>query len=163
MTTGAQVRRTQASLLLREGDWATAGRTQRRWSRFLLIPQLSFSVLILIVAGLFLRSVRIASEVDPGFNTTHTAMAGIQLGLAGFDDPGFRRLSPETQGPVRLRGRDRVLGDHFLDSGRSSVWTIHYYGLVAIRRPGDSERESGARFFSDPPDSAITGAGVLAQ
>ena len=86
LTTGAQVRRTRASLLLREGDWATAGRCQCRWSRFLLVPQLSFSVLILIVAGLFLRSVRIASEVDPGFDTTHTAMAGVQLGLAGYDE-----------------------------------------------------------------------------
>ncbi len=106
MTTGAQVRRTQASLLLREGDWATAGRTQRRWSRFLLIPQLSFSVLILIVAGLFLRSVRIASEVDPGFNTPHTAMASIQLGLAGFDDPAsadyLRRLKSRLDSEAEI-------------------------------------------------------------
>jgi predicted permease len=60
-----------------------------RWLRLrnaFLIPQLALSLALLIVAGLFTRSVGRADDLDPGFDVRHTALVALNLRLDGYDN-----------------------------------------------------------------------------
>jgi predicted permease len=80
---------------------ASALRTVRsglmRIRRTLLVPQLTLSLVLLLVAGLFARSVMNAGAVDPGFDVDRTAVLALSLNLDGYDsvraDAFYRELS----------------------------------------------------------------------
>ena len=55
-----------------------------------LIPQMALSVVLLVIAGLFTRSVMNAGAVDPGFDIEHTAMISLSLNLDGYDSTRAR-------------------------------------------------------------------------
>jgi predicted permease len=55
-----------------------------------LVPQMALSVVLLVVAGLFMRSVMNAGAVDPGFDVEHTAMLSLSLDLDGYDSTRAR-------------------------------------------------------------------------
>lgn len=56
-----------------------------RLRRAFLVPQMTLSLVLLAVAGLFARSVMKAGAVDPGFDITHTSVVALSLNLDGFD------------------------------------------------------------------------------
>ena len=51
-----------------------------------LVPQLTLSLVLLIVAGLFARSVAKAGSVNAGFDIDHTALLALSLNLDGYDN-----------------------------------------------------------------------------
>ena len=53
----------------------------------LLVSQVSLSLALLIAAGLFVRMVSIAIEMDFGFHADHTVLAEVDSGLAGYTIP----------------------------------------------------------------------------
>ncbi|HZU25586.1 MAG TPA: ABC transporter permease [Bryobacteraceae bacterium] len=67
----------------------TAGRGRRRTivAGGLLTTQVAFSFLLLVTAGLFLRSIQRAYEIDPGFQTSHLAVFAMSPGQAGYSRP----------------------------------------------------------------------------
>jgi putative ABC transport system permease protein len=56
-----------------------------RLRRAFLVPQLTLSLVLLLVAGLFARSVMNAGAVDPGFDVDRTALLALSLNLDGYD------------------------------------------------------------------------------
>jgi putative ABC transport system permease protein len=62
------------------------GEGGRRFSlrKVLIGAQVALSLLLLVGAGLFLRSLREAQKVDPGFQTDKVLVTGINLGRAGY-------------------------------------------------------------------------------
>ena len=70
-------------------DSRTAGRSRGRVTvaNALLVAQVAFSFLLLITAALFLRSIRGAYQMDPGFQTAHLAVFMTNPGQAGYDKP----------------------------------------------------------------------------
>jgi hypothetical protein len=93
-----QASHTNVALTLKS-DSAQGG-VRHPWARnVLLVAQMSFTVLLLIAAGLFVRSVRNANAFDPGFRTDHMLLASIDLFSAGYD---------EAHGKDTL---DRILAD----------------------------------------------------
>jgi len=64
-----------------------AGRRRRRFglANLLIVAQVAFSLVALITAALFLRSSESASEIDPGFDTQHTAVVQVSPGQQGYD------------------------------------------------------------------------------
>jgi predicted permease len=50
-----------------------------------LVPQLTLSLVLLVIAGLFARSVAQAAKVDAGFDVERTAMIALSLNLDGYD------------------------------------------------------------------------------
>jgi len=52
----------------------------------LVVGQIGFSLLLLIGAGLFIRSLQKAQAVDPGFDIEHNLVAGIDLAAAGYSE-----------------------------------------------------------------------------
>lgn len=65
----------------------TAGRSRRAISfgNALLVGQVALSLVSLIIAGLFLRSMQRAYTIDPGFETKRLGVALIGVGQAGYD------------------------------------------------------------------------------
>ena len=68
-----------------KGLSATGPRHGRLRSTF-LVAQVSMSVLLLIVAGLFIRSFRSAQSIDTGFDDTNVLTASIDLETRGYSD-----------------------------------------------------------------------------
>jgi len=52
---------------------------------FLVAGQIALSVIALIVAGLFIRSLRHAQQTDPGWNTRNLALLSVNLAAQGYD------------------------------------------------------------------------------
>ena len=72
--------------------------SKSRLRNFLVVSQVAFGLLLLIVAGLCVRSLRNARSVDPGFETDHALMASFDLATAGYDQKrgeGFERQLQE--------------------------------------------------------------------
>jgi len=64
------------------------GSSSRRFGlrNILVVTQVAVSLVLLIAAGLFLRSVRNAYSADPGFETEKVAFLTYNLGLLGYPD-----------------------------------------------------------------------------
>jgi len=82
---------------------APAGGGKSRMSRALVVAQLALSLTLLVVAGLFGRSLRSATMIDKGFNSDNLLTAGLDVGLQGYD--GTRG----EQFYMRLKSRLEVL------------------------------------------------------
>ena len=64
----------------------TAGRSRGKitLANALLVGQMAFSFLLLVTAGLFLRSISRAYQIDPGFQTSHLAIFITNPGQTGY-------------------------------------------------------------------------------
>jgi len=67
--------------------------TKQRLRSALLVTQIAFSMLLLIVAGLFARTLAHARGIDPGFDPRGVHIASIDLGLANYDSATGRRVA----------------------------------------------------------------------
>jgi predicted permease len=79
---------TSVSEMLKE-ETRTVGRSRSRISlaNTLLAGQVAVSLVLLVVATLFLRSIEHEYTIDPGFDTKHLALFMLYPGQAGYDQP----------------------------------------------------------------------------
>ncbi len=65
----------------------SAGPSRRRLTigNALVVLQVALSVVALVAAGLFLRSLQRANAIDPGFDVEHVAIVAVNPGQAGYD------------------------------------------------------------------------------
>ncbi len=74
----------------------TSSAVHRSWlSRGLVVFQVALSLLLLVGAGLFVRTLVNLQRVDPGFNTQNLLLFEIQPGLIGYKDEQLRQLYPQ--------------------------------------------------------------------
>ena len=89
-----------ASLKDEAGAAGAAGRTGRLRSS-LVVTQVALSSLLLICAGLFLRSLRNASSIDPGFDADNLLAMSMDLRLQGYDETKGRIFTDQLLERVR--------------------------------------------------------------
>ena len=79
--------RTSVSEALKE-ETRTAGRSRSRvtLANVLLAGQVAVSLVLLVIATLFLRSVAHEYDIDPGFQTKHLALFMLYPGQAGYNE-----------------------------------------------------------------------------
>ena len=65
---------------------ASGGRRKARLTSGLVVAQISLSLLLLICAGLFIRSFMSAQQINPGFNSHNVLIATYDLFTAGYAD-----------------------------------------------------------------------------
>ena len=75
-----------------------------RLRNIFLVPQMALSVVLLVVAGLFTRSVMNADAVNPGFDIDHTAMLSLSLNLDGYDSVRARAFYDDLARRVASEG-----------------------------------------------------------
>jgi predicted permease len=86
------LRSTKADLAtdLKERTGQPASRGGWRPRSILVTAQIAFSVIALVGAGLFLRSVRIAGQIDPGFDAQHLGIVAFNVAEQGYKEPRGR-------------------------------------------------------------------------
>ncbi len=86
---------------LRGGASFVHGRPQRGWRGALVVAQIAISFVLLIGAGLALRSLRNAETLDPGFDPQDVVVATFAPRLQGYDrvrtDAFYERLIAESR------------------------------------------------------------------
>jgi predicted permease len=82
-----RVARTDVNTMLREGGRSSTDGGRRHWVRNgLVMAQVAGSLLLLIVAGLFVRSARHAEQISLGFNPDHVLDIPIDVKQVGYTD-----------------------------------------------------------------------------
>lgn len=93
----------------------------------LVVAQVTISIVVLICAGLFIRSLRKAMETDPGFKTENMVTMMINPRLLGYDQKEIWRFFPEilrrleTQPGVRSAALIDDLPLHVGDLSRGPI------------------------------------------
>jgi predicted permease len=144
-------------------DGTSASRRGRRvsLSKALVVAQVAASLMILVVAGLFVRSVSGARTLDPGFDTDHRIVMSLNPGLRGLNESDTREFYRRVSEAVRavpgvetatlaayvpldfsIDGGDFVVEGRDVGPGREAIQAMassvdeHYFATLntAIRR-----------------------------
>lgn len=135
----------QAAIRGTRGETGTRGRARLR--RALVVSQVALAMVLLISAGLFVRTLSNAYDVDPGFSRRHAVLASFDLSSLGVDDtkgralldelmtrtaaiPGVERASVSTMVPLSIGGGSDTspLIDGYTPAEREEM--VVYYGMV---------------------------------
>ena len=91
-----RVSRTDLNLALREGGRGLVGESGRHWRRNgLVIAQVAGSLIVLVAAGLFTRSLTRAESIDLGFDPHNVLNVSLDPGLQGYAQPRAEALLGE--------------------------------------------------------------------
>jgi predicted permease len=71
---------------LKEGSRGSSGASRSRLSKALVIAQVAMSLVLLVGAGLFIRTVRNLQQVEVGFNQDNLLLFTVQPGSSGYKD-----------------------------------------------------------------------------
>jgi predicted permease len=77
-----------------KGEALSVASGMRRFSlrNVLVVAQIALSLVLLISAGLFIRSMQHVQEMSPGFESKRTMLASVDVGLHGYDEAKGRRF-----------------------------------------------------------------------
>ena len=78
---------------LKSDTGGTATKQRQRLRSSLLVAQIAFSMLLLVVGGLFARTLTHARNIDPGFDPRGVHIASLDLGLANLDSTSGPRVA----------------------------------------------------------------------
>ena len=110
-----------ADVLKEESGSMAGGLGKARLASGLVVAQISLSLLLLVCAGLFIRSFKSAREIDPGFNPHKVLIASYDLFTAGYTEatgtefhrqlvakletvPGIQSVALSTRVPLTFAG-----------------------------------------------------------
>ncbi|HEY9281942.1 MAG TPA: ABC transporter permease [Pyrinomonadaceae bacterium] len=131
----------------------------RRWLTFrnaLVVTQVAISTLLLIPAGLLLRSVRLAETSGYGFPVADRYVAAVDLEALGYDEPRQRLVGEQLLGKVREMPNVRsATMSHIVPlAGGTMVVTLEVEGETTGQQAADVFTENGASVYAlDQPGS----------
>ncbi len=129
---------------------AAAGSSRLR--RIFVAGQVGLSLVLLVAAGLFLRSLQRAGQVETGFDPSGAYMTGVDLAMEGYDDetgPTFQRRLVESLAARPEVEAAALATDLPLDMGRRSTVAVPEGWSSASGDPGlgvDFNQVSAAYF-----------------
>lgn len=85
-------RRIDVASTLKDESGTVAGGRAGRWSAAFVVVQVAVSVVLLVGAGLLVRTLQNARAVDPGFDTDRTLLADLNLDAANYGEAEGRQL-----------------------------------------------------------------------
>lgn len=118
--------RCDLATVLKDESASVAGR-RSRFRDALVVAQVAFSLVLLVTAGLFLRSLDRADAVDPGFNYRNVLLGSLDIRNLPFDQasgaalqrrvverirtlPGVTAVALAREAPMRLTGMGATWG-----------------------------------------------------
>lgn len=149
---------------LKEGRETAAGPRRFAWSRgdLPVLGQIALSTVLLVCAGLFVKSAMRGANVDPGFEVQRQALMEVDPSLAGYEEARTREVQN------LLRGRlTQVPGVRSTAIAGSAPFGMTSYGAGVFDadapRPQGDERGQGAALYTVSDDYFSTlGISLLA-
>ena len=92
------------------GANSTADRKRFRLRNSLVTAQVALSLMLVVTAFLFLRSLEKAAHTDPGFKTANIMLAGVDVSLSGYREQQAVELASRFQRAPEGDSRRRVGG-----------------------------------------------------
>ena len=86
---------------LKAGSGGSDGAGRLRLRSGLLVVQIAFSMVLLVVAGLFARTLQHARGIDPGFDPGGVAVTTLDFGTANYNEDRGRQAAAAILGQVR--------------------------------------------------------------
>jgi predicted permease len=133
----------------------------------LVVAQVAMSLLLLVCAGLFLRSLRYAQQIELGFKPENVLTASFNLRLQGYDEARGREFYRQiVERLERLPGVQAVSVANFLPlgfAGRGTAVTPADRALPPNERPAASYFSVGTRYFETLGTPLLSGRDFTAQ
>jgi putative ABC transport system permease protein len=83
--------------LQKGGGRGGAGGARHRLRSLLVVSEVALALVALAGAGLFLRSLQNAQQIDPGFNTKNLLVMGFDVGAQGYDEARGKEFHRQVQ------------------------------------------------------------------
>jgi predicted permease len=150
---------------LKEGRGTTSGRSSNALARGLVIGQVAASLVLLVGAGLFLRSLVNLTSLDPGFNKQNVLVTAADVSGAGYREDAHLEMMMQ-QVEDRVNALPGIQGASFAFSLFGGGWTD------TVRVPGRPANSSdpevfhnivGSRYFETMGMPIVLGRGLLPQ
>ena len=117
--------------VLKSQATAAAGGGQAGFRRALVVAQVALSILLLIGAGLFVRSLRNLRDLDPGFRTDHVISFSVDPSLSGYGAERsrafYRQLIENLRGTPGVRAVGLASNPVLRDATWMSTITVEGY------------------------------------
>jgi predicted permease len=126
------------------GANATADRKRFRLRNCLVAAQVALSLMLVVTAFLFLRSLDRAAQTDPGFQTRNIQIASLDVSLAGYRDQAAVTIADRYKEQLRaISGVESVAHARMIPLQGSG------FGLGGVRIPGVQGPGRDGRFDAD--------------
>ena len=112
-----------------ESGGVVGGRGKARIRSGLVLVQVSLSFILLVGAGLLLKSLRAMRDTDLGFSTQGVLISSIDMVGAGYDGPRMRNYQDQFSDRIR-----RIGGVESIAWSRSVPFSYRGYASAAIAR-----------------------------
>ena len=121
----------------------------------LLVSQLALSIVLLVAAGLFLRTLRALYTTRPGFDTKSVVIATVDVALQGYDEQRGRRFYTEFERrAASLPGVTGVALAYILPLGGGG-WDTRIYPAEITPAPDDPGLKTDINTVSEGYFSAV--------
>ena len=146
---------------------ASGGLRKARLASGLVVAQMSLSLLLLICAGLFIRSFMRAQQINPGFNSHNVLIASYDLFTSGYSDAERGGIRSSTRRETGSAAGDTVGGA--IEPRTAGIrWWLDQREARGLRTAGeridgDSGRHRHAELFPDHADSDCEGTRLHAS
>jgi putative ABC transport system permease protein len=146
-----QTSRPDLVLALKDDSFVSSG-GRRRFSlrSMLVVAQVALSLVLMICAGLFLRSLREAQGISPGFDADKVATASLGINLLRYTKPQgqdfYRRVIEQTESLAGVQSASLVRVLPISGGGRRNDLFIE----------GQATPDSATRSAGDSQDSQLT-------
>jgi predicted permease len=133
--------------------FAGSGRVRRGWSlkQTLVVSQVALSLVLLVGAGLFLRTLRNFSELDPGFDRTHILTVWLDTHMGGYKQEQlsslYRRLIEQMEAIPGVRSASLASCGLAIGCGDSS--DIYLPGIPHANGETDAQERRVSQHFFD--------------
>lgn len=102
MMPAVRAARTNVSAVLHEGGRGSSSGPRRQFARnALVVAQVAGSLVLLIVAGLFIRSLEKAEKMNLGFNPDHVLDLSVDVEQVGYKEPRAREAYRDIDNRIR--------------------------------------------------------------
>ena len=159
--------RSQVSSALKESAWTTTRRRKGAGGKMLVGSQIALSTLLVIGAGLFLRTVLGLSETDVGFKTDHLLLAQIdpprQRYPEGKDVVLHQRLEQAIAAVPGVQSVTLMSMPYLTGSMSMMSFITEAESADPTKEHGERDEEVGNRFFETLGIPILSGRGFGPQ
>jgi predicted permease len=146
-----------------KAEGATATGTRSRMSAALVIAQVSACFVLLIPAGLLLRSVQIILATDPGYDAKKLLSVGYSLELSGYDEERAKVFQQQLMTRLAtLPGVQSVSLDRDFN-GRAIITLLDQAGTASTQYPNIAMQGIPSTYLDTIGTALVVGRGFTAE